>query len=184
VSWVGRSLRRREDDRFLRGAGAYVDDLTRPGMLHAAFVRSPYARARVLAVTADAAAPPALLVTAADLPAASLPVQAPPGVTVADAPHPLLSDEVRYVGQPVAMVLADSVAAAVDAAALVEVDYEELPSDPEEMLRFEKSAGDVDGAFARAAHVVRASHAIPRTASIVPSASSASSTSASSPRPW
>ena len=83
-------------------------------------------------------------------------------MTIADAPHPILpGDEVRYVGQPVALVLADSRAAAIDAAALVDVDYEPFDAAPDVLLRFERTAGDVDGAFADAAHVVRARHAIP-----------------------
>ena len=177
MSWIGRPLRRREDDHILRGHGRYLDDLERPGLLHAAVVRSPFARARILGVTASggvALDPPG---AAADGPVAftaatirgTLPVQAPPGVEVADAEHPLLADgEVRYAGQPVAVVVAASRALAEDAAELVDVDYEPLDAvvdpreAPETLLRFERTSGDVDGAFAAAAHVVRAHHAIPR----------------------
>ena len=164
MTWVGRPVRRREDEPLVRGAAHYLDDLNRPGQLHAAFVRSPYARAKIRGSRPSAGA--AVLVTAADLAGTRpLPIQAPPGVTIADAPHPILpGDEVRYVGQPVALVLADSRAAAVDAAALVDVDYEPFEAAPDVLLRFERTAGDVDGAFAAAAHVVRARHAIPRAA--------------------
>jgi aerobic carbon-monoxide dehydrogenase large subunit len=167
VTWIGRAVPRREDERILRGGGRYVDDIERPGMLHAAFVRSPFARARIHGVGA-----PDGVTLIADLDG-RLPVQAPPGVTHADAPHPVLArSEARYAGQPVALVVAESRAAAEDAAELVEVDYEPLDPvvDPqaagEELLRFERSSGDVEGAFAAAAHVVRARHRIPRVAAV------------------
>jgi carbon-monoxide dehydrogenase large subunit len=142
-----------EFEPLVRGAGRYVDDLNRPGQLWAAFVRSPFAHARVISVHG-----------AIHDVTGTLPVTAPPGVWTADAAHPIFTDEVRYVGQAVALVLADSRAAAVDAAERVEVEWEELaPSPPEPLVRFEKTGGDVDGAFAAAAHVVRAWHSIPRT---------------------
>jgi aerobic carbon-monoxide dehydrogenase large subunit len=171
MTWIGRAVPRREDERILRGHTRYLDDIERPGMLHASFVRSPFARARI----ADVSAPHGVTtITAADLRSTSpLPVQAPPGVTHADAPHPLLaSGEARYAGQPVALVVAGSRALAEDAAERVEIDYEPLDavvdprSAPEELLRFERTSGDVDGAFAAAAHVVRAQHAIPRVAAV------------------
>jgi len=137
----------------LHGRARYLDDLERPGLLHAAFVRSPHARARVGEVRGGIT----------DITGA-LPVQSPPGVRHADAPHPLLAAaEVRYVGQPVALMLADSRALAEDAAEEVAVDYEPLESTRgEELLRFERVEGDVDGAFADAAHVVRTRTRIPR----------------------
>ena len=163
--WIGRPVLRREDERILRGEGRYVDDLERPGMLHAAFVRSPFARARIAATST----PSGVTVLTGDDLRGTLPIQAPPGVEHLEAPHPVLAvDEVRYVGQPVALVLAASRAEAEDAAELVEVDYEPLDpvvdprSAPEVLVRFERASGDVDGAFAAAAHVVRARHAIPR----------------------
>ncbi len=165
MTWIGRAVPRREDERILRGAGRYVDDLERAGALHAAFVRSPYARARIRGIEAPE---DATVLTAADL-GGFLPVQAPPGVAHADAPHPVLAgDEVRYAGQAVAVVLAPSRALAEDGAELVEVDYDPLDavvnprSAPEALLRFERTSGDVEGAFASAAHVVRTQHAIPR----------------------
>ncbi|HEY7077445.1 MAG TPA: xanthine dehydrogenase family protein molybdopterin-binding subunit, partial [Solirubrobacteraceae bacterium] len=131
------------------------------------FVRSPVARARITGLRAPGSV---TVLTAADL--ADLrppPVGGPPGVELADAPHPLLAaGEVRYAGQAVAAVVAETRALAEDAAELVEVDYEELPAvvDPgaagERLTRWSRSGGDVDGAFAAAAHVVRAHHEFPR----------------------
>jgi aerobic carbon-monoxide dehydrogenase large subunit len=102
-----------------------------------------------------------------------LPVQGLEGGEVSAEGHPVLARaEVRYAGQPVAAVLAESRALAEDAAELVEVDYEPLAPvlDPREseltMARWHKVSGDVDGAFASAAHVVRASHALPRLAPV------------------
>ena len=122
-----------------------------------AFVRSPHAHARVIAVRAARAGRPRRS-PAARCPRAS---RAPPGLTVEHAPHPLLADgEVRYVGQPVAAVVAASRAQAEDAAERVEVEYEPLEAvmDPragDTLVRWEKREGDVAGAFAAAAHVVR-----------------------------
>ena len=167
MSWIGRAVLRREDERILRGEARYLDDLHRPDMLHAAFVRSPFARARIRDVTAPDGV---LLLTAAEL-AGTLPVMSPPGMELLDAPHPLLAgDEARYAGQAVALVLAPSRALAEDAAELVEVDYDPLDpvvdprAAPEALVRFEHAGGDVDAAFAAAAHVVSARHAIPRVA--------------------
>ena len=122
-----------------------------------------------------AAVPGALAVlTAAELDGRAVParVDAPPGLAVAHAPHPLLAaGEVRYVGQPVAAVVAASRAAAEDLAERVEVDYEPLQAvvDPragEPLVRWEQRAGDVAAAFAAAAHVVRSEHVIPRLAAV------------------
>ncbi|MEA2305278.1 MAG: aerobic carbon-monoxide dehydrogenase large subunit, partial [Solirubrobacteraceae bacterium] len=160
---IGRPLRRREDERILSGRSEFLDDIRREGLLHMAFVRSPHAFARVRGVRGA-------LFSAADIVGRAVParVDAPPGVTVADAPHPVLAvDEVRYVGQPVAAVVGETRAQAEDAAERVEVDYEVLPPvlDPRagsELSRWEQRAGDVAGAFAAAAHVVRTDHVIPR----------------------
>jgi aerobic carbon-monoxide dehydrogenase large subunit len=163
---IGRPVRRREDARILRGRTRYVDDIDPPGTLHIAFVRSLHARARIAGIRGDE------LITAADLGGARpLPVQRPPGATLADAPHPLLADgEVRYVGQPIAAVVAATRAEAEDAVERVEVDYEPLepvvsPRDAgEELMRWRGATGDVEAAFAAAAHVVCARHVIPRLA--------------------
>jgi aerobic carbon-monoxide dehydrogenase large subunit len=168
---IGRSVRRREDERVLRGATAYLDDLRPAGTVHLHFVRSPVARARITGLRAPESAPGLIAVlTAADLDGLRPPpVGGPPGVERADAPHPLLArGEVRYAGQAVAAVIAETRALAEDVAELVEVDYDELPAvvDPaaatERLTRWSRSGGDVDGAFAAAAHVVRAHHEFPR----------------------
>ena len=160
---IGRAVRRREDDRILSGHSEFLDDIRRERVLHMAFVRSPHASARVLGVRGA-------LFSAADISGRAVParVDAPPGLTVADAPHPLLAlDEVRYVGQPVAVVVGETRAQAEDAAERVEVSYEELepvldPRAGSELSRWEQRAGDVAGAFAAAAHVVRTDHVIGR----------------------
>ena len=157
---------------MVRGEACYVDDISRPGMAHAAFVRSHHAHAGIRGIRVTDEAPGLLaVITAADLRGRvrSFPVAGPPGVELADEPHPVLADgEVRYVGQPVAAVIAESPALAKDAAELVEVEYE--PREPVldagasevALTRWSRSGGDVDGAFAVAAHVVRGRYALPR----------------------
>src|SRR6185312_11703413 len=163
--YVGQALARREDDRVLRGEACYVDDIELPGMAHAAFARSPHAHARVTAVQVPDELPPGVLafVTPADLEGRvkRYPKVAMEGMEVSDDQHPILPEgEVRYAGQPVAGVIAESRALAEDAAELIEVDYEPLdavvdpPASEHAMVRFAHSSGDVDGAFARAEHVV------------------------------
>jgi aerobic carbon-monoxide dehydrogenase large subunit len=171
---VGQPVARREDDRILRGHGRYLDDIELPHLAHAAFVRSPHAHARITAIRAPKS--DALLVlTAADLGGRvrDLPVNQVEGVELADAGHPILaSDEVLYVGQPVALVVAETRALAEDLAELVEVDYEPLDpvlearDAPELLMRFERTAGDIDGAFAAADHIVRTSFRIPRLVAV------------------
>jgi aerobic carbon-monoxide dehydrogenase large subunit len=170
--FVGRALPRREDARVLSGRSEFLDDIDLPGTVHAAFVRSPYAHARVGAVRAPSEAPGLVAVLdAAALGgrARPLPVQLPPGAEGGGDAHPLLAgDEVRYVGQPVAAALAESRALAEDAAELVEVDYE--PLDPvvdaraseHELVRWHGGGGDVRGAFAAADVVVRGRYEMPR----------------------
>ena len=183
---IGQAITRREDQRLLTGQGQYVDDVDMPGALHMAFVRSPHARARVRGVdTAAALAMPgvAAACTGADLVAAGvkpMPVNAglrnAAGKPMSAPPyHPLATDEVRYVGQPVAAVLAATRQQAEDAAEQVAVDYEELPAvvtleaataegalqlwpdapgNVSACTRFGDSAA-CDAAFAAAAHVAR-----------------------------
>ena len=126
-------------------------------------MRSPHPFARIRGIRKPEGA--LLVLTAADLPEGTkpLPVQMPEGAELADAPHPVLADgEVRYVGQPVAAVVAASRAEAEDLAELVEVDYEPLAPVEESLFAFRTGGGDVDGAFAHAAHVVRRTFSIPR----------------------
>jgi aerobic carbon-monoxide dehydrogenase large subunit len=133
--YTGASVKRSEDPRILTGRGRYIDDLKLPGMLHAAFVRSPMAHARVLAVDVSAAqALPGvvLVLTGADLEAMTVPGQDPLFAMMAGGgPMPeytlLATDKVRFVGDPVAIVVAESRYLAEDGCDLVEVDYEDLP---------------------------------------------------------
>jgi aerobic carbon-monoxide dehydrogenase large subunit len=169
----GRALTRREDERILRGHTRYLDDLEPPGCLHAAFVRSPYAHARIDSVQAPAEAPGLVAVLSAedlDDRLRPLPTMCPEGATLAAEPHPLLpAAEVRYAGQAVVAVVAESRALAEDAAELVEVEYEPLdtvvdPRAASELMRWRRSSGDVEGAFAAAHVVVEGSYSIPRLA--------------------
>lgn len=171
---VGQPLRRREDGRFLRGRARYLDDIELPRMAHIAFVRSEIAHGHIAAIRPPARARGLLaVITAAELAGRVRALGHRPldGAQIADAPHPpLAGGEVRYVGQPVAAVVATSRALATDAAALVEVDYESQEAvvgpraAPETLVHWVRRAGDVDGAFGAADRVVRARHVIPRLA--------------------
>jgi aerobic carbon-monoxide dehydrogenase large subunit len=173
---VGRPVRRREDERILRGKTRYLDDIDPPGAAHVAFVRSPFAHARIGGLEVpDAREGTFAAITAADLEGrvGDLPVQGIQGGWVAEQGHPVLaSEEALYSGQPVAAVLAESRALAEDAAELVEVDYEPLEpvldtrASDVTMSRWHKLSGDVEGAFRSAAHVVHASHSLPRLAPV------------------
>src|SRR5437660_5589819 len=133
--YTGASIKRSEDPRILTGAGRYVDDIKLPGMLHAAFVRSPMAHARVLSV--DVSAARALPGVVAALTGADLEAMTAPGPDALMAlmgwagPTPeftlLATDKVRFVGDPVAIVIAESRYLAEDGCELVEVDYADLP---------------------------------------------------------
>jgi carbon-monoxide dehydrogenase large subunit len=136
---IGQPVRRREDVRFLTGAGRFTDDINLDGQAHAHILRSPYAHARIRAIDAAAAkAAPGVLgvFTIADLDAdgvAEIPTQVDVpgkgGEKMFAPTRPVLAREVvRYVGNPVALVVAESVAAARDAAELIEITYEELPA--------------------------------------------------------
>ncbi len=129
--YVGARINRVEDLRLLTGRGAYVDDVVRPGMVHACFVRSPFARAAVRGIDTGAAekAPGVRFVfTAADLNGdAREQWHTAMGKESPETPRPpLADDEVRFVGDPVALVVAETRAQAEDAAELVDVDYEAL----------------------------------------------------------
>jgi len=181
--WIGRPLPRFEDARFTKGEARFVDDLRLPEMLHAAFVRSPYAHAHVLRVDTSAArALPGvqLALTGADVAGrvGAFPINVAEDAEIRRVTHPVLAvDRARYVGQPVAVVVAEGAAQAVDAAEYVLVEYEELPpllepGDLEPLLhddapdnvlvRWLHSEGDVAGAFERADAVARATIRIPR----------------------
>jgi carbon-monoxide dehydrogenase large subunit len=179
--FFGAAVKRVEDPALLTGKGHYVDDLRLPGTLHAAFVRSAHAHAKIRGIDSSAARALSgvhLVLTHADLPE---PVQKPfsllvpnPAITQLFMPGALARDEVCYVGEPIAMIVADTRYIAEDAASLVDVDYDVLPaiSDcraaaasgaavahdaaPSNIAaRVPFSHGDNDGAFANAAHVFR-----------------------------
>jgi carbon-monoxide dehydrogenase large subunit len=136
---IGQAITRREDDRLLTGQGQFVDDLGQPGDLHLAFLRSPHAHASIAAIdlTAAASSPGVVAVfKGADLLADKVgsfalnPALKNAAGRKMSTPllFPLATDVVRFVGQPVAAVVAQSRAAADHAAALIEVDYEPLPA--------------------------------------------------------
>jgi aerobic carbon-monoxide dehydrogenase large subunit len=185
VSVVGASLPRTEDPRLLRGRGRFADDLSLPGQLWARIVRSPAAHGRLLSVDTRQALRrrgAALVVTAADLPGRLLiPVRlAVEGTDLSPYLQPVLAaDTVRYVGEPVAVVLAEDPYIAEDAAELVDLDIDELAPvlDPaaaatREAPRlfaagnvaadFALGYGNVDAAFARAQTIVEISVEIGR----------------------
>src|SRR5688500_9530612 len=125
----GQSTRRKEDQRLITGRGRYVDDLRAPDVLHAAFVRSPHAHARVERIDASAAramAGVAAVFTLADLPECTRPIPAatPAPGSFRAAPQSVFADPVvRHTGEVVAVVLAGEPYLATDGAEAVEVDY-------------------------------------------------------------
>ena len=136
---IGEAVKRKEDRRFLTGKGRYTDDINRPGQAHAYFLRSPHAHARINGIdTAAAASAPGVLavLTGEDLKADGLGglicgwmIHSKDGSPMNAGPHPALADgKVRYVGDHVAVVVADTYAQAKDAAEKIEVDYGELPA--------------------------------------------------------
>ncbi|HMA87772.1 MAG TPA: xanthine dehydrogenase family protein molybdopterin-binding subunit [Burkholderiales bacterium] len=183
---IGARVERKEDYRFLTGAGQYTDDVALPRQTYAVFVRSPHAHAKIKSIKKDEAlkAPGVLAVyTGEDLAAAKvggLPcgwlITGTDGQPMKEPPHPPLAQgKVRYVGDHVAVVIAESQSAARDAADLVQVDYEPLPAVVDASKATQKGApvlhdiapdnkcytwalGDkaaVDAAFAKAAHVTK-----------------------------
>lgn len=183
--WTGRRVRV-EDPKLLQGRGTYVDDLAPEGTLHVAVVRSPHPHARVVRVDVQRAqSSPGVVavVTAQDLPVRGVPAEGLRGAKL--AVHPVLAAEVvRYVGEPVAAVVATSRAQAEDAALLVDVQYEPLEpvTDPFRALegapfvhpelgtnvvyRRQVRAGDPDAALAQAHRIVRATIRQQRVAGI------------------
>jgi len=182
--FIGSSVERREDGRFLTGKGQYTDDITLPGQTYAYFLRSPYAHARIksLSTTEAAKAPGVLGIFTGEhfkavggLPCGWL-INSLDGSPMKEPKHPVLADgKVRYVGDRVAMVVAETLDQAKAAAELIEVDYDELPavvntakaagaSAPGQSVHDEApdnrcyhwGIGDKDGteaAFAQAAHI-------------------------------
>jgi carbon-monoxide dehydrogenase large subunit len=183
---IGASMRRKEDPRLLTGRGKYAADFRLPGLLHAAVLRSPHPHARLGAIRAKAAlALPGVVavVSAEDLGAIGrIPVRLGPSPNiVACLQPPLARDKVRYVGEPVAVVIAESRYLAEDALDIIDVDYDPLPAvaDVRHALerdapalhegiegnvvdRMETRTGDAARALAGAAHRVRESFAVQR----------------------
>jgi carbon-monoxide dehydrogenase large subunit len=184
---IGRPLPRREDIEMVKGGAKYLDDIDLPDMVHVTFVRSPLAHARIKSIgKAEALRAPGVvsIVTAETLDGRvrALPVgRVEDAAFLADAAQPLLAhDRVRYVGEPVAAVVAETRALAKDATELVAVEYEPLPvvadvrgalGSPHQihdhvpdntLLRVVKSGGDVSQAFADADRTVAAKFHIPR----------------------
>jgi carbon-monoxide dehydrogenase large subunit len=184
--WVGRALARREDVRFVTGSATYLDDLQLADILHLGFVRSTFAHARVSSIDASGALAldgVAGVVTASDVAGEiePFPIATAEGCEVAPVPlRPLAEGTVRFVGEPVAAVLAKRSALIEDATELVAVDYDPLPTvaQPDDALRgdvvlhdhlgdnvvvrWERRGGDVEQAFAAAETVVRQRFHIPR----------------------
>jgi len=190
---VGQPVTRLEDARLLKGKGHYQDDTNLPGQLHAVFLRSPHAHARIKAIdTAAAASAPGVhaVYTGADYaadglatPKAAMPRKKADGSPMFAPQRPaLVVDRVRYVGDPVAMVIAETLAQAKDAAELVDVEYKTLPSvtstadaalpdaprvwdENPDNISHTYERGDkakTEAAFARARHIVRRRYVISR----------------------
>jgi aerobic carbon-monoxide dehydrogenase large subunit len=190
---VGQPVRRFEDTRLLMGRGRYQDDTNLPGQLYAVFVRSPHAHAGISSIeTSSAKGAPGVkaVYTGADyaadglaMPKAAMPRKKADGSPMFAPQRPaLVIDRARYVGDPVAMVIADSLAQAKDAAELVAVDYEPLPSVtstadaalPEAPRVWDENPDNIshtyergdkantEAAFARARHILRRRYVISR----------------------
>jgi carbon-monoxide dehydrogenase large subunit len=184
TNFIGQSIRRKEDIRFLTGAGQYTGDVSPPHQTHAYFLRSPHAHAKIrnIDATKAKAAPGVVAVfTGADLTGVNgLPcgwlITGTDGQPMKEPPHPVLAQgKVRYVGDGVALVIAETPDQAKDAAELIDVDYEVLPAvvNPADALKpgapqihdaapgnkcYTWALGDkaaVDAAFAKAAHVTK-----------------------------
>ncbi|MFL5049149.1 MAG: xanthine dehydrogenase family protein molybdopterin-binding subunit [Xanthobacteraceae bacterium] len=183
ASWVGRSIERVEDAALLSGHGRFIDDLgVRPGTLHAAILRSPHAHAHIRSLDVDAArrAPGvAAVVTGAEVTALATSLVV--GVRAPIQCWPIAVDRVRYMGEPVAVVVAQDRYLAEDALDLIDVEYEALPAVVDPLAALEPSApvlheglggnlasdrsfryGDPDHAFAQSPRRVSISVHYPR----------------------
>ncbi|MFT4096253.1 MAG: xanthine dehydrogenase family protein molybdopterin-binding subunit [Rhodoblastus sp.] len=183
---IGAPVRRKEDFRFITGQGRYVDDINRPGQAHAYFLRSPHAHAKIKSIDLkDASAAPGVVAifTGDDIAADKVgglicgwAIFNKDGSPMRAGPHPALAQgKVRYVGDHVAVVIADTLAQARDASELINVDYEVLPAAADMIAARKPGAptihdeapdnqfydwelGDkagTDAAFARAKHVTK-----------------------------
>lgn len=172
MAYIGSRIKRKDDLRLLRGIGKYVGDIHRPGMVHAAVLRSSHAHARLVKIDAGAALNlPGVIgvLTAADIPGLkTIPMRTGviPGLERSQQ-TPIATTKVRYVGDPVALVVADSRYIAEDALELIEVEYQALgavtdarasmaPGAPQLhdatpnniAANFQVNVGDIDAAFA------------------------------------
>jgi carbon-monoxide dehydrogenase large subunit len=179
---IGQPVTRFEDPRLLRGEGRYINDLVLPGMAHLAYVRSPHPHARIVSIeAAGARAAPGVLgvFTAEDLErdgvgttAPTLKRSRPDGAPMFWRAHPgLAKGKVRHVGDPVAIVAAETLAQAKDAAELVSVDYDALPVSAPVWDECPDNVSNVfevgnraatEAAFAGAAHVVKRRYTVSR----------------------
>lgn len=186
IGGIGHSVRRKEDDRFIQGAGRYLDDIVLPGMLHMAILRSPVAHARIVSIDAtEASAIPGVVAVVTGEMLAGYNLAWMPTLS-GDTQAVLATDKVRYQGQEVAAVIATDPYIARDALNHILVDYEDLPAvtTPQQslapgapLIRDEKEGqvdnvaytwetGDkaaTDTAFARAARVVSIDTHYPRS---------------------
>ena len=185
-AYFGRAMKRVEDPRLIQGKATYVDDVKLPGVLHAEFVRSPHAHAKILSINTDAAKNLAGVVgvfTGADVndKVGPVPCASPLPGGKAISHTVLAGSRVYFVGHPVAVVVAETRTIARDALDLVEVDYEPLPAvvDPEKALEegsplthpelgtnvaftWNLSAGDVGSVFKDADKVIKIRMVHPR----------------------
>ena len=145
IRLIGQPLRRHEDFKFLAGKGRYVDDIRLPGMLHMAVLRSPHAHANIRNVDLSAAeiAPGVRLVLSGKALAGKIGPIVPnwilPGSKVPFRPV-VATDRVRFVGECVALVVAETLAEAYDAVGLIDVDYEVLPAVTDEEFAIRQDA--------------------------------------------
>jgi len=178
TTMIGERVKRIEDPSLLKGEASFVDDIQIPGILHAAILRSPYANARIRGVDLSAVRAATGVVDAFSLADAwdeppTIPVLVPVPSLLPCPQYPLARDQVRYVGEPVAVIVAENRALAEDALELAVVDYEPLPAVavmrsaaepgaeilhetvPDNMAaRWTQETGDVAAAFEGADHVV------------------------------
>ena len=190
MTYAGQSVKRFQDPRLLTGRGSFVDDMKLPGLLHAVVLRSLHAHANIRSIDVSAAGrmPGVVAIfTAADIQelGVELPTRTNTGADEFNPPrHPVLAlEKVCYVGQAVAVVIAEDIYTAADALEQVDVDYDGLPAliDPYEALeegamvvhpdigtnvalRTVNSGGDLDAAFAQADHVVSQTYHVQRLA--------------------
>ncbi len=193
---IGQGVPRFEDPRLVRGGGSYTDDIQMPGMAYGVVLRSPHGHAKIKSIdTAAAKAAPGVLaiITGADWKAAGLgDLLSHPGLKLRDGSpmfkprYPVLAEtHVRFIGDSVAFIVADTLAQAQDAAELVEVDYEPLPAvvstaeatqgkarvydECKDNISFVELIGDkaaTEAGFAKAAHVVKGRFVINRVTAV------------------